>query len=70
VQVDAVVVGTAACGVARPDVCAVFPGRPACPNVGFTYQLNTSGLSAGVHTITALATDIHGTGSYALTVVK
>jgi len=35
---------------ARPDVCVAFPGRPGCPNVGFTYQLNTALLTAGMIT--------------------
>jgi hypothetical protein len=34
VQVDGTVVGTATYGLSRPDVCAVYPGRPRCPNVG------------------------------------
>jgi hypothetical protein len=57
ILVDGVVVGTATYGTARADVCAAFPGRPACPNVGFTYQLSTGFLSGGAHTITALATN-------------
>src|SRR5579862_7807255 len=57
ILVDGVVIGTASYGTNRPDVCAVYPGRSGCPNVGFTYQLNTGSLSRGTHTITALATD-------------
>jgi len=61
VKVDGSVVGTATYGISRPDVCAVYPGRPGCPNVGFSYSLNTSTLSAGSHTITVTATDSDGT---------
>jgi hypothetical protein len=57
VLVDGVAVGNAAYGVNRTDVCAAFPNRAGCPNVGFTFQLNTALLSPGAHTITAIATD-------------
>src|ERR1035438_1682597 len=36
VSLDGVLVGTATYGMYRSDVCAAFPGRPGCPNVGFT----------------------------------
>ena len=52
VKVDGTVVGTATYGFSRPDVCAVYPGRTGCPNVGYSYSLNTSALSVGSHTIT------------------
>jgi len=71
VQVDGIAVGTATYGTPRPDVCRIYPGRPGCPNVGFTYQLNTTSLSAGLHTITAVATDTDvspDSGSYSLSV--
>ena len=61
VMVDGTVVGTATYGISRPDVCAVYPGRPGCPNVGYSYSLNTSTLSVGSHTITVTATDSDGT---------
>ncbi len=61
VQVDGIAVGTASYGGLRPDVCAVFPGRPGCPNVGYSYALNTTGLSAGAHTLTVCATDTDAT---------
>ena len=71
VQVDGVTVGTATYGTSRPDVCTAYPGRPGCPNVGFTYSLNTSTLIAGSHTITVTATDSNSppdTGSSSVTV--
>jgi hypothetical protein len=60
VKVDGVVVGAASYGSSRPDVCAAYPGRPGCPNVGYSYSLNTAGLAPGTHTITVAATDTDG----------
>ena len=71
VKVDGTVVGTATYGSSRPDVCAVYPGRPGCPNVGYSYSLNTTTLSVGTHTITVAATDSDATpltGSSSVTV--
>ena len=71
VALDGVVVGTATYGTARPDVCSAFPGRPGCPNVGFTFALNVSAVSAGSHRLCALATDSDpspDTGSFCITV--
>ena len=47
-------------GVPRPDVCAVYPSGPGCPNVGYTFSLNTSTLAGGSHVITVTATDSDG----------
>jgi hypothetical protein len=55
--VDATVVGAADYRAARPDACAAYPGRPGCPNVGFTYLLDTGSLSPGTHTLTVIATN-------------
>ncbi|MGB7758864.1 MAG: Ig-like domain-containing protein, partial [Bryobacteraceae bacterium] len=71
VLVDGVAVGAATYGVSRPDVCSVYPGRPGCPNVGFTYSLNTAALTLGSHVITVTATDSASppdTGSASVTV--
>jgi hypothetical protein len=71
VKVDGAVLGTATYGISRPDVCAAYPGRPGCPNVGYSYSLDTSTLSTGSHTITVTATDSDGapdTGSMSVTI--
>jgi hypothetical protein len=60
-KVDGVVAGNATYGVSRPDVCAAWPGRPGCPNVGFAYSLNATLLIPGLHSLTAVATDSDGT---------
>jgi hypothetical protein len=60
IQVDGTTVGTAAYGVSRPEICAGYPGRPGCPNVGFFFSLNTASLAPGAHTITAVGTDSDG----------
>ena len=57
VSVDGVLVGGAAYGGPRPDVCAVYPAGLSCPNVGFSYRLDTHQLTPGVHTIRFTATD-------------
>lgn len=58
VSVDGVILGNATYGASRPDVCALFPGRSGCPNVGWNFQLDTTLLSNGTHTfeVTALST--------------
>lgn len=63
VQVDGALVGNATYGMPRPDVCAVYPGAANCPNVGYTYSLNTAAYAPGAHVITVTAADGSGTGS-------
>jgi len=57
VQVDGTTVGNATYGLARSDVCTAYPGRMGCPNVGFSYLLNTTGFTQGPHTVTVCVTD-------------
>jgi hypothetical protein len=57
VFVDGTQVGTASYGTARADVCNNYPGRPGCPNVGWSYSLNVSSLAAGSHVLKIVATD-------------
>jgi hypothetical protein len=58
VSVDGTFAGNATYGISRPDVCTLYPGRPGCPNVGYSFQLN---LSTGPHTILVVATDSDST---------
>ncbi len=50
--------GTAFYGVSRPDVCAAYPGRPGCPNVGWSYSLDTTKLSNGPHMLQVTSTTV------------
>ena len=72
VKVDGYIYGMATYGAYRSDVCAAYPGRAGCPNVGFNFGLNTAALSPGAHTITVSATDSDDptpdTGSASVTV--
>lgn len=47
-------------GGTRPDVERAFPTNPNARNSGFARAINFSGLTAGSHTITILATDVNG----------
>jgi hypothetical protein len=58
VTVDGTISGSATYGVSRPDLCVAFPIRAGCPSVGFSYQLDTSMLSPGSHTITVSAASL------------
>ena len=51
VLVDGVSIGDANYGSVRNDVCAVFPGKTGCPDVGWNLFLNTTQLSNGSHTL-------------------
>ena len=51
VTVDNVPMGTAVYGGARPDVCAAYPNRAGCPNVGWNFYLDTTVLADGPHTL-------------------
>jgi uncharacterized repeat protein (TIGR01451 family) len=70
VLLDGTLFGSAAYGTSRQDVCAVYPGRPECPNVGFTAALSPpppdapphrlTQIGPGTHVITVSATDAGG----------
>jgi Bacterial Ig domain len=47
-------------GVARGDVCNVYPGDPNCPNVGWDASFNTTCFVNGSHTLVVTATDTIG----------
>jgi hypothetical protein len=51
VIVDGLLYGSAKLGVARPDVCPSLPNADACPNIGFTFNLDTTKLLNGPHVI-------------------
>ncbi len=48
-------------GVASPEVCANLPNVTACPNIGWTLDLDTRRLTNGDHRITVQITDSSGT---------
>lgn len=51
--------------VSRPDVCAAIPlGDPRCPAVGWSFQLDTTNLANGSHTIRATAVDALGASQF------
>ena len=60
ISIDGLTVGSAGYGVNRPDVCAAFPGRAGCPNVGWAFNLDTTLLPNGVHTLNVTATSADG----------
>jgi hypothetical protein len=58
VWLDGTYTGTnATYGVSDPSACSPYPSAPGCPNVGFTYQFNTSSVTPGYHTLDFYALD-------------
>lgn len=51
VTVDGIPFGGATYGQSRPDVCAAYPGRAGCPNVGWSFSIDTTQLLDGAHTL-------------------
>ncbi len=47
-------------GLNRPDVCAAYPGNPACPYVGWGVVFDSTQMANGAHTLRATATDHDG----------
>ncbi len=60
VLVDGVVLGNASYEGLRPDVCAAFPGRIGCPNVGWNFPVDTTVLSNGAHIVEVRVTSVSG----------
>jgi hypothetical protein len=60
ISIDGVSYGNAAYGGSRPDVCAAFPGRAGCPNVGWNFLLDTRLLSDGPHVFGVTSTSASG----------
>ena len=57
IYVDGNKLGDATYGSNRPDVCLAYPNRTGCPNVGYSYVLNTAGFTDGPHIVKIVATD-------------
>lgn len=73
ISIDGVPYGAASYGISRPDVCAIYPGRVGCPNVGWSVQIDTTRLSDGGHVLTVVATSTlgdHATASNSFTVAN
>lgn len=52
ISIDGNSFGLANYGAGRSDVCQYFGNYPGCPNVGWTFTLNTATLPNGPHTLT------------------
>lgn len=52
-------IGTARYGLPRPDICATLTNVPACPNIGFTFDLDTTTILNGPHTLGVLFVNDH-----------
>jgi hypothetical protein len=73
IAVDGVPRGSATYGGSRPDVCAVFPSRAGCPNVGWAFWLDTTRIANGPHTLAVTGKSANGdqlTLSAALTIAN
>jgi hypothetical protein len=60
ISIDNALWGSANYGGNRPDVCAVYPNRPGCPNVGWNFLLDTTVLANGTHKLQVTATSVAG----------
>jgi uncharacterized protein (TIGR03437 family) len=65
IQIDGVTItnltkGNGGYGISRPDVCKVHPTVFDCPNVGYSYTLDTTTLANGAHTLQVLVSDAAG----------
>ncbi len=47
-------------GIFRPDVCNAYPNRAGCPNVGWSFNVNTASLSNTTHILHVAATSSDG----------
>jgi hypothetical protein len=56
--------GSFTAALPRPDVCASLPAADACPNIGFSIQLDTTKLPNGPHTLGIEG--VNARGDYAL----
>ncbi len=60
ISIDGVAFGNAIYGANRGDVCAVFPGRAGCPNVGWNFYFDTTLVANGTHTLDVTVTSSGG----------
>jgi hypothetical protein len=60
VNVDGAFVGNAVLGLPRPAVSSRYPGYPQSAAPGWQFNLDTTALSNGPHTMQALVEDTHG----------
>ncbi|HEX3681976.1 MAG TPA: hypothetical protein VHU83_05485 [Bryobacteraceae bacterium] len=60
ILVDGILRGSAQYGTSRPDVCSGYPSGVGCPNVGWTFNFDTSALTNGPHILEADATSSTG----------
>ena len=59
ILVDGAPFGTATYGDTRGDVCAIYSGL-GCPNIGWDFSLDTTGLANGTHTFAVRAAGADG----------
>src|SRR5690349_17142068 len=60
IAIDGISYGNASYGVNRPDVCVAFPNRAGCPNVGWSFVMDTGLLADGTHSLAVTATSVTG----------
>jgi len=50
-------------GTAAPEVCEALPDVPACPNIGWTLDLDTTKIPNGPHTLNVRLVNARGESS-------
>jgi hypothetical protein len=63
VSIDGVPFSGASYGTPRSDVCAAFSGYAGCPDVGWTWLLDTTLIANGTHSLAVTATSATGQSS-------
>lgn len=62
IAVDGIPLGNAGYGGNRADACASHPGIPGCPNVGWSFQLDTTLIADGAHNLAVTVIPFSGQG--------
>ncbi len=57
IYLDGSFIGNATYGTNRQAVCDIWPGRPGCPNIGWTYSWTPTSANNGTRTLTFEAID-------------